>query len=181
MFESCWKEEDVTAWDLSNSSNKGIISASQEEKILTAIRTIFASQEGIEEHKTHEQEANLKVLPGSPCRFGEENKKAWETFNGEHIWEHEIEDSFHSWCQDPLCKIQMFKDLLDMTEEDLQVSEEENQGIIDYIEEWFQTFIQAGPISSFNITWHQIMRISWPLISKQSSRYIFHMWIWVCL
>ena len=55
--------------------------------------------------------------------------------------EPEIEESLGSWSMDPLCKSKMFKDIPDMTNEDLQVSEEENQGITDYIEEWFQIVI----------------------------------------
>ena len=35
--------------------------------------------------------------------------------------------------------------------------------------------------SSFNTSWHHINQSSWFLISRQSLKYIFHIWIWAYL
>ena len=50
------------------------ISSSWEDKILTTIRNIFASHNGIKEQKVHEQQVNLEDFLDSPYKFEGEKK-----------------------------------------------------------------------------------------------------------
>jgi hypothetical protein len=71
----------------------GNISASQEEKVLTLIRNIYASWEVIEEKQFHEQ--HQEAL--------EDTKNPWKTFDEKKTEEPENEEFIRCLPSDPLC------------------------------------------------------------------------------
>ena len=83
-------------------------------QILVAIGDKSASQEMIEEQNFHDpplHQANLEVFFDYPCKFAEDTKEPWITFDGEHALKHDIEQFLTSLCPYSLCKSQILKDL----------------------------------------------------------------------
>ena len=78
---------------------------------MTTIRNTPAFQE-IEDQKSHEKQEDIEVFPYSPYKYTEETKELWTTVDGERALELEIEEFLANLYPNPLCKIQMFEDMI---------------------------------------------------------------------